>query len=193
LNSGCRLKRNGVADTVGSLMVAGGTLSTGGFSAGRLTAGNTSFNAASTLAMKLVGAANSDRITVNGTVAVGGTLQLSLSSAVAAGTAITLIDNDGVDALTGTFAGLSQGATLLLHGQLFAISYTGGDGNDATWTPITPPPPAVTGQPANHMAGEGNSVTFTASASGVPTPTVQWQVSTNGGVTFNDIPGATSA
>src|SRR5262249_54360500 len=164
---------------------AGGMLTTVGGTAGRLTAGNTAFNAASTLAMKLVDAANSDRITVNGTVAVGGTLQLSLSSAVAAGTTITLIDNDGTDAVTGTFAGLPQGATLLLNGQLFAISYTGGDGTDVTLTAIILAPPVVTGQPANQTVGEGNSVTFTATASGVPTPTVQWQVSANGGATFN--------
>jgi len=31
---------------------------------------------------------------------------------------------------------------------------------------------------------------FTASANGLPAPTVQWQVSTNNGVTFSDIPGA---
>ena len=30
-------------------------------------------------------------------------------------------------------------------------------------------------------------MTFTAAASGTPTPTVQWQVSTDGGVTFTDI------
>jgi hypothetical protein len=33
---------------------------------------------------------------------------------------------------------------------------------------------------------------FAAAASGTPTPTVQWQVSTDGGVTFTNIPGATS-
>jgi autotransporter-associated beta strand protein len=190
LNSGGLLKLNGLADTVGTLTVAGGTLSTGGFSAGRLTAGNTSFDAASTLAMKLVDATNSDRLFVHGTLAVGGTLQLSLSSPVAIGTTITLIDNDGTDAVTGTFAGLPQGATILAGGQLFAISYAGGDGNDivlvATATPV------ITGQPASQTVNEGNPVTFTASASGVPTPTVQWQVSTNGGASFSDISAATN-
>ena len=34
---------------------------------------------------------------------------------------------------------------------------------------------------------------FSAAADGFPVPTVQWQVSTNGGGTFADIPGATSA
>jgi hypothetical protein len=35
-------------------------------------------------------------------------------------------------------------------------------------------------------------VSFTAAASGFPTPTVQWQVSTNGGTSFSDITDATS-
>ncbi|MGH9830972.1 MAG: immunoglobulin domain-containing protein, partial [Blastocatellia bacterium] len=37
-----------------------------------------------------------------------------------------------------------------------------------------------------------STVTFTAAASGSPAPTIQWQVSTNGGTTFANIPGATS-
>src|SRR2546421_13054840 len=37
-----------------------------------------------------------------------------------------------------------------------------------------------------------SNVTFSAAASGSPAPTVQWQVSTDGGITFNDIAGATS-
>ena len=37
-----------------------------------------------------------------------------------------------------------------------------------------------------------SSVTFTAVATGSPTPTVQWQVSTDGGATFANLRGATS-
>jgi hypothetical protein len=88
VNSGGLFKLNGLTDSVGAVTVAGGTLSTGavfGTLGGRLTAGNTSLDSTSALAMKLVDAAHSDRITVNGTLAVGGTLQLSLSSPVALG------------------------------------------------------------------------------------------------------------
>jgi hypothetical protein len=52
--------------------------------------------------------------------------------------------------------------------------------------------PAITTQPVNRAVCQGGSVTFTAVATGVPTPTVQWQLSTNGGGTFVDIPGATT-
>jgi predicted outer membrane repeat protein len=51
---------------------------------------------------------------------------------------------------------------------------------------------AVTTNPTNQAVCEGGTATFTAAASGNPTPTVQWQVSTNGGGLFTDIPGATN-
>ncbi len=53
-------------------------------------------------------------------------------------------------------------------------------------------PPLVTTNPLNQNANPGDMVTFMAAASGSPTPTVQWQVSTDGGMMFNDIPGEMS-
>jgi len=53
-------------------------------------------------------------------------------------------------------------------------------------------PPKVTQNPASVTITEGDPVTFTAAASGEPTPSVQWQVSTDGGVTFTNLAGATS-
>ncbi|MHB1424226.1 MAG: beta strand repeat-containing protein [Gemmataceae bacterium] len=52
--------------------------------------------------------------------------------------------------------------------------------------------PTITTQPTNQSAAAGGNVSFTASASGNPTPTVQWQVSSDGGTTFSNISGATS-
>ncbi|HAM71566.1 MAG TPA: hypothetical protein DCM86_07990 [Verrucomicrobiales bacterium] len=52
--------------------------------------------------------------------------------------------------------------------------------------------PKLTGAPGDIAVSAGITVGFAATASGFPTPTVQWQVSTDGGVTFVDIPGATS-
>ncbi len=52
--------------------------------------------------------------------------------------------------------------------------------------------PSVTTQPTNQTASTGAAATFTAAASGDPTPTVRWQVSTDGGKTFTNIAGATS-
>jgi hypothetical protein len=52
--------------------------------------------------------------------------------------------------------------------------------------------PIVTRQPNSVTTTAGTTVSFTAQAVGVPTPTVQWQLSTNGGTTFTNISGATS-
>jgi hypothetical protein len=51
--------------------------------------------------------------------------------------------------------------------------------------------PIVTTNPSSQTVTAGQSVTFTAAATGNPTVTVQWQVSTDGGVTFTNISGAT--
>ncbi len=56
--------------------------------------------------------------------------------------------------------------------------------------------PTVTTQPVSQGGKAGSSVSFTASATAAgldETPTVQWQVSTDGGATFADVPGATSS
>jgi hypothetical protein len=53
-------------------------------------------------------------------------------------------------------------------------------------------PPAITKQPVSEAARASQMVTFTAAASGT-TPKVQWQVSTDGGKTFTNLAGATSA
>jgi len=50
--------------------------------------------------------------------------------------------------------------------------------------------PVVTSDPNSQSVQAGNSVTFTAGASGTPTPTVQWQVSTGG--PFTDMIGETN-
>jgi hypothetical protein len=52
--------------------------------------------------------------------------------------------------------------------------------------------PSVTSQPTPKAASSGSTVTFTTAASGTPAPSIQWQVSTDGGATFSDIAGATT-
>ena len=52
--------------------------------------------------------------------------------------------------------------------------------------------PVISTQPTNQTAVVGTTATFTAAATGRPTPTVQWQKSTNGGSSYSDIVGATS-
>jgi hypothetical protein len=52
--------------------------------------------------------------------------------------------------------------------------------------------PTVTSSPSSQTVLAGGTATFTAAASGNPTPTVQWQESTNAGSDWADVPGATS-
>ena len=60
----------------------------------------------------------------------------ALAFTPALGSAFTLIQNDGLDAVVGTFAGLPQDATLVLSGMTLQISYVGGTGNDVLLTRI---------------------------------------------------------
>jgi len=53
--------------------------------------------------------------------------------------------------------------------------------------------PKITKQPAGVTVEEGQNGTFTAVASGTPTPTAQWELSSNGGASWSAIEGATSA
>jgi hypothetical protein len=72
--------------------------------------------------------------------------------------------------------------------------FTNTDGNAtssaATLTVDTVP--VITTAPTNQTVIAGGNATFTAAASGNPTPTAQWKVSTNDGSTFSNISGATS-
>ncbi|MEP7377680.1 MAG: N,N-dimethylformamidase beta subunit family domain-containing protein [Chitinophagaceae bacterium] len=52
--------------------------------------------------------------------------------------------------------------------------------------------PSVTTQPVSQTLCAGTTATFTSMATGTPTPTVQWQVST-GGTSWTNITGATNA
>ncbi len=52
--------------------------------------------------------------------------------------------------------------------------------------------PAVTAQPASAFYTTGESLDFTAAASGIPAPNVQWQYSANAGATWANVPGATA-
>lgn len=81
-----------------------------------------------------------DQLAARGNVGLTGiALAASLNFASSQGNQFTLIRNDGPSLITGTFTGLPQNATLLLGGQLFRITYTGGDGNSVVLTQLSGP------------------------------------------------------
>ena len=107
----------------------------------------------------------SDRLTVTGTVSLGGaTLSVSRLGGYVhtAGTVYTIVANDLIDPVVGTFSGLAEGATINPGGNLFRISYAGGDGNDVTLTAIGPATHFTLSAPASATAGTAFSFTVTA-------------------------------
>jgi large repetitive protein len=79
-------------------------------------------------------------------------------------------------------------------GNVDAISIgTDGAGGATTTYDFSPnTAPVVTTQPLSQNYTSGSMLTFTAAASGIPTPTVQWQYSVNSGSTWNNLSGATT-
>ena len=75
-----------------------------------------------------------DKLFVKGSVALNGA-RLSVLGPFPPTIPVTIIDNDGTDAVIGTFAGLPQNARVIVAGRPMRISYTGGTGNDVVLTP----------------------------------------------------------
>ncbi|MHB1135156.1 MAG: PKD domain-containing protein, partial [Chloroflexota bacterium] len=90
-----------------------------------------------------------------------------------------------------------SGVTTTMSGYQYKAVFSNGVGSpvnsNAAILTVTPAPvaPTVTTQPGNQTVLDGGTATFTAAASGTPTPTVQWQVSTDG-TNWANIASATS-
>ena len=78
--------------------------------------------------------------------------------------------------------------------QDFAVTNTTGGTTPTSVSTSTSSCPtlAVISSPSSLSVTSGQSASFSATATGSPAPTVQWQVSADGGATFTDLPGATS-
>ena len=79
----------------------------------------------------------------SGTVTLVGTLNVVANPGLATNSVFTIIDNDGTDAVSGTFAGLANNATFFQSGYTWRVSYIGGTGNDVTLTILAAPQPAL--------------------------------------------------
>ncbi len=79
------------------------------------------------------------QVAATGSVSLNGaTLGATLASGYVptTGAQFTIINKTSAGAVSGTFAGLAQGATTSISGHSFSISYTGGDGNDVVLTKV---------------------------------------------------------
>ena len=121
--------------------------------------------------------AQRDQITVNGTVSLGGTLAINPMFTPNGAQTFTLIDNDGIDPVTGTFAGVAEGGVLFFGGRAFRISYAGGTGNDVTATYL--PGLSIADISISEGTGGTKVANFTVSLSdaGAAGASVQWATS----------------
>jgi hypothetical protein len=131
----------------------------------------------------------------------------TLNSGVVVASAVTIVDDQHLQVVVPS--GLSGTVDIqVISGQLLDDTYN--SDSESAKAPIFgygisqatpsdkftyssgPVAPAITTQPGNQTVTAGNKATFTAGASGSPTPTVQWQLSTDNGSTWNDASGATA-
>ncbi len=99
----------------------------------------------------------------------------------------------GATSTTLTLTGVTTAQNNNRYRAVFTNSAGGATTNAATLTvTAATTQPQITTQPSSQSVVAGGTATFTAAASGTPTPTVQWQVSTDGGASYANIAGATS-
>lgn len=128
-----------------------------------LDSGNVTLGSDDTVAFDLGGF--SPGLSVTGTVDLG-SAKLDLSTLLLQDSTapITIIFNDGSDAITGTFAGLNEGDTVVNATGNYTISYVGGTGNDVTLTPIfLAPTISANGKTATFLDRDGDLVTVKTS------------------------------
>jgi hypothetical protein len=121
----------------GAALAPGNDSDTGILSTGDLTIAN-----GGTLAIKLNGSTAGtgyDQVAVSGDVDISNaSITLVPGFTPTAGSSFLILDNDGSDAITGSFSGWSEGTAHTFNGRTFVISYAAGDGNDVVITYITP-------------------------------------------------------
>ena len=110
-----------------------------------------------------------DQIRLRTPITLGGALNVALTFTPVIGTTFTIINNDGGNAITGTFAGLPQDALFAANGVNLQISYTGGDGNDVTLTRLAPPTISISDVIIAEGTGANKNANFTVSLS-APSP-----------------------
>lgn len=130
--------------TVSSLTMNGGTLLPGASPGILHVQGNVTANAGAVFQVELDGPTPGngyDQLEVNGTVNLNGaTLSVLPGFSISPGTSFLVLVNDTSNPITGTFAGLPEGATFQAGGQYFSISYQAGPHtNDVLLTRVNPP------------------------------------------------------
>ena len=137
------------ANQASNFIVDGGTLSgsatigkleakSGSVSPSLLLSNDLSLSGRSALNLTIRGTspgAGNDQIVTHGTVTLGdAALNLSGSVNLKTGEELILVNNDGVDPVSGTFKGIANNQIITIQGTSYRFKYDGGDGNDITLT-----------------------------------------------------------
>ncbi|WP_435009178.1 autotransporter-associated beta strand repeat-containing protein [Tundrisphaera lichenicola] len=159
---------------VGNVSVSSGGTFAPGASPEFMSTDNLAFSGGSIYSVDIDGpiaGSQYDQTIVSGTVSLNGATLIVLPGFTpSVGDTFTIINNDGNDPVSGTFAGLPEGSSLSMGGQTFLISYVGGDGNDVVLTATV----ATTTQVSSNATTTtyGDQIIFTAlvtAGSGAPT------------------------
>jgi hypothetical protein len=137
-------------------VAAGGTMSPGS-SPGVMHVDDTSYASGVTVTFDVWGPSPGtgyDQLIVTGGVALGSaTLAIDLRYTPTVGEPFLLIDNDGTDPISGTFAGMPEGMVFTVvngaNSATFQITYQGNTGNDVVLTAIDAAAPSLSGTPGN--------------------------------------------
>ena len=156
----------GTGTVTGAVTInSGGTLAPGSGGTAIFNTGNLTLSSGSDLDIVLNGntaGSGYDQVNVTGTVSVANSiLNLSGTRSAHDGTILSIINNDGADAVTGAFGGLAEGATTTFDGVVYKASYAGGSGNDVVLTAMLATTSTALASGTN-PSDFGQSVTFTA-------------------------------
>jgi len=155
--------QNGIVNP-GTLSSTVSKLTTSGISA-QSSVGVFAFDIASA---GVIAGTNYDQLVVNGTVNLSGSPVLNVNllfSPTSTGTVYTIINNDGTDAVIGTFNGLAEGAFYTATNNIrYQVSYVGGDGNDVTLTSVgVLTTNLLTSDDVDNLTRYGQTISFTSS------------------------------
>ena len=118
----------------------------GGNNTGILTTGALTLAATSNFRVDIngttVGTFDQLNVATGGVTITGSNLVVTVGTTLSVGQTFTILNKVAGGAITGTFAGIPQGGTVVgSNGTVFSVSYTGGTGNDIVLTVTAAPVP----------------------------------------------------
>lgn len=132
--------------------------------------------------------------TISGTTPACNSTTLTYTGATIPGTVdywqTTATGTSTANNATGTFNATTTGTYYV---RTFLTATSCWSTGAASYAVVINTAPTISTQPADAARVIPNTATFSVTGTGTPAPTYQWQVSTNGGATWNNVTGGTGA